>query len=386
MRVAIVAAPHYPVPPPRYGGTERVIAHLVRGLIEAGHEPVLYAPGDSTVECELVPTCDAAIGFASHRRDLPAHDALRNEIERRTTEELREHLGGLDLIHSHGFDLIDFQDFPNLTTLHGAIGLNQLPYYLERKNLYYVSISRNQQGACPDLQYVGVVYNGEDPEPFPIVEEPGDYVCFLGRLDHEKNPHLAVQLAINLGVPIKLAGKVDFQGERYFEEEIRPYLGHPLVEFLGELGFDDKIALLGNARCNLHPTGFREPFGLTVLEAAFCGTPTLAIARGSMPELIEVGRTGMLVEDFVEGYHQIEQCFEMDRSYIAHRARMLFNYRTMTKQYLRAYERVIEIFGTRRQQDSVIRSLAADTKSDLESIWQEKARADDSEKTRPALR
>ena len=331
---------------------------------------MLLAPGDSAVECELVPICDTAIGFPSHERDVPAHDALRAEIDRRTREELRRLLTRVDLVHSHGFDLMDFQDFPNLTTLHGAIGLNQLAYYLERKNLYYVSISRNQQGACPDLQYVGVVYNGEDPEPFPIVEEPGDYVCFLGRLDHEKSPHLAIQLAINLGIPIKLAGKVDFQGERYFEENIRPLLDHPLVEFLGELDFDEKIELLAHARCNLHPTGFREPFGLTVLEAAFCGTPTLAIARGSMPELIELGRTGMLVEDFVEGYHQIENCFEMDRTYIAQRARLLFNYKTMTKQYLRAYERVINIFDdpprtgprhpvTRRRHDSDLRSIRA---------------------------
>jgi glycosyltransferase involved in cell wall biosynthesis len=373
MRVAIVAGPHYPVPPPRYGGTERVIGFLVRGLIEEGHEPVLLGPGDSQVDCELVPICDEAIGFPTRKRDRPAHDELRAEIERRTSEELRRLLPRVDLVHSHGFDLIDFQDFPNLTTLHGAIGFNQLGYYLERKNLYYVSISRNQQGACPDLQYVGVVYNGEDPEPFPIVEEPDDHVCFLGRLDHEKNPHLAIELAINLGIPIKLAGKVDFQGERYFEEQVRPHLEHPLVEFLGELDFAEKLELFAHARCNLHPTGFREPFGLTVLEAAFCGTPTLAIARGSMPELIELGRTGMLVEDFVEGYHQIEQCFDMDRAYIAHRARHLFNYRTMTRQYMRAYKRVVDIFETRRKQDSHIRSLVADAKSDLEAIWQEEA-------------
>ena len=233
---------------------------------------------------------------------------------------------------------------PNLTTLHGAIDFNQLSYYRERKNLYYVSISRNQQEACPDLQYVGVVYNGEDPEPFPVVAEPDDYVCFLGRFDREKNPHLAIQLAISLGIPIKLGGKIDFQGERYFEQQVKPYLDHPLVEYLGELDLEEKIDLLAHARCNLHPTGFREPFGLTVLEAAFCGTPTLAIARGSMPELIEVGRTGLLIEDFVEGDHQIEECFEMDRAYIAQRARHLFNYQTMTRQYLRAYERVLDIF------------------------------------------
>jgi glycosyltransferase involved in cell wall biosynthesis len=386
MRIAIVAGPHYPIPPLRYGGTERVIAYLVRGLLEQGHEPVLLAPGDSTVACELVPICDAAIGFPTHRRDIPAHDALREEIERRTSEELRRLLPRVDVVHSHGFDLCDFQSFPNLTTLHGAIGLDALAYYLERTNLYYVSISRNQQGACPDLQYVGVVYNGEDPDLFPIVEEPDDYVCFLGRLDHEKNPHLAIELAINLGIPIKLAGKVDFQGERYFEEQVRPYLDHPLVEFLGELDFGEKVALLGHARCNLHPTGFREPFGLTVLEAAFCGTPTLAIARGSMPELIEVGRTGLLVEDFVEGYHQIEECFEMDREYIAHRARLLFNYRTMAKQYCRAYERVIDIFETRREQDRLIRSLAEETKAALESIWHEETHSGDGEGARSASR
>jgi len=348
MRIAIVAGPHYPVPPARYGGTERVIGYLVRGLLEVGHEPVLLAPGDSTVECELVPICESSIGFPRRTRDVPAHQALRAEIERRTDAELRRLLGRVDLVHSHGFDLIDFQDFPNLTTLHGAILLEQLAYYLERTNLHYVSISLNQQEACPDLRYVGVVYNGEDPEAFPIVEEPAGYVCFLGRLDREKCPHLAIQLAINLGIPIKLAGKVDFQGERYFDEEVRPFLDHPLVDFQGELSFDEGIELLAHARCNLHPTGFREPFGLTVLEAALCGTPTLAIARGSMPELIEVGRTGMLVEDFVEGYHQIERCFEMDRAYIAHRARFLFNYKSMTKQTVRAYERVLDIFDRRR--------------------------------------
>jgi len=375
LRVAVVAGPHYPVPPPLYGGTERVIAYLLRGLLEEGHEPVLLASGDSVVDCELVPICDAAIGFPDSERELPAHDSLRADIERRTGEELRRLLPRVDLIHSHGFDLIDFQDFPNLTTLHGAIGLSQIQYYRERKDLYYVSISRNQQGACPGLKYVGVVYNGEDPESFPIIEDPDDYVCFLGRLDHEKCPHLAIELAVNLGIPIRLAGKVDFQGKRYFDQEIRPLLDHPLVDFLGELGFAEKVDLLAHARCNLHPTSFREPFGLTVLEAALCGTPTLAIARGSMPELIERGRTGTLVEDFVEGYHQIQQCFEMDRAYIARRARLLFNYTTMTNQYLRAYERVCAIFESRReQQDPHVGSLAADTQSDLQAIRQRQSR------------
>src|SRR6185312_17322355 len=114
-----------------------------------------------------------------------------------------------------------------------------------------------------------------------------------------------IELALSLGIKIKLAGKIDIKSEGYFENEVEPYLKHPNVEYVGELGFDDKVKLISNAKCNLHPTNFREPFGLTVLESAYCGTPTLAVARGSMPELIEPGRTGMLVEDFAEGRHAI---------------------------------------------------------------------------------
>lgn len=364
MRIAIVAGPHVPVPPVKYGGTEQIIHNLIRGLREEGHEPVLLASGDSTVDCELIPIVDRAIYFPPTKQDIPKFQQVVRKSNRYTEKKLRELLPRVDLIHSHGFDLVNFQDFPNLTTLHAPIGFKLLRHYLKRTNLYYASISQNQQDACPDLQYVGVVYNGEDPAPFPIVTEPEDYVCFLGRFDREKNPHLAIQLAVNLGIKIKIAGKIDYMAEGYFDEEVRPYLDHPLVEYLGELGFQEKVELLGKAKCNLHPTGFREPFGLTVLEAAFCGTPTLAVARGSMPELIEEGRTGMLVEDFVEGYHQIGQCFAMDRRYIAQRARLLFNYQTMARQYIHAYERVIEIFKTRRE-------LAASARTSLRSIWQQ---------------
>lgn len=369
MRVAVIAGPYVPVPPKQYGGTELVIANLIRGLREMGHEPILLASADSTIDCPIVPITDKAIFFPRHRKDLPAYLARAKEIEKTTADKLRGILDDVDIIHSHGFDLKDFQDFPNLTTMHGPVTFQQLDYYDHRRDLFYASISRNQQDAFPDLQYVGVVYNGEDPSRFPIVTEPDDYLCFLGRFDREKDPHLAIQLAINLGMRIKVAGKIDHQGDGYFDEEIRPLLANPLVEYLGELGFEDKVRLLSHARCNLHPTGFREPFGLTVLEAAYCGTPTLAIKRGSMPELIEEGRTGMLVEDFVEGYHEIESCFDMDRRYIAERARMLFNYRTMTKQYLKAYEKVIDIVHTRERQKQTIRRMAAQTRTDLSDIW-----------------
>jgi glycosyltransferase involved in cell wall biosynthesis len=341
MRIAVVSGPYVPIPPHKYGGTEQVVYYLIKGLKEAGHEPILLGPGDSEVECEIVPIVDKALYFPRYKKDLAAHEKLVRQAEIKTRHTLRRLLPNIDIIHSHGFDLSPFSDFPNITTLHNRITLKDLPYYVKRQKLYYASISKNQQAVCPELKYAAAIYNGESPDDFPIVLNPQDYLCFLGRMDRDKSPHLAIELAISLGMKIKLAGKIDHDGEGYYEEEIEPYLKHPLVEYLGELGFDDKVQLISNAKCNLHPTNFREPFGLTVLEAAYCGTPTMAIARGSMPELIESERTGLLVEDFVEGRHLINQCFAMNREYIASRARQLFNYQTMTKQYVSAYEKVI---------------------------------------------
>jgi glycosyltransferase involved in cell wall biosynthesis len=342
MRIAIVADPRVPIPPKQYGGTEQVIYYLIKGLIEAGHEPILIGTADSTVDCEIVPIIETALGFPKQASQITAHERLIQKANRRIDQQLRKLAPTVDIIHSHGYDLKRFSDFPNLTTVHSKIGLTDLPYYKRRQNLYYASISHNQQETLPALKYMGVVYNGEDPSDFPIVSDPQDYVCFLGRFDRDKNPHLAIELALSYGIKIKLAGKIDHLGEGYFEQEVQKYFKHPLVEYLGELGFEEKVRLLSRAKCNLHPTGFREPFGLTVLEAAYCGTPTLAVSRGSMPELIEANRTGVLVEDFDEGYHRLKDCFEMDRAYVASRSRALFNYQNMTKQYVEVYERVME--------------------------------------------
>lgn len=342
MRIAIVAGPNVPVPPVKYGGTEQVLYYLIEGLKLAGHEPILLAPGDSTVQCELIPIVDKALYFPQHKADLAAHSKLENEAKKYTYKKLTELLPTIDVIHSHGLDLSPFKDFPNVTTLHNMIKFEHVASLSKKKGLFYVSISHNQQSSYPDLNYIDTIYNGEDPSRFPIVTKPEDYVCFLGRFDRDKNPHIAIELALNLGIKIKLAGKIDYKAEGYFEEEVAKYFDHPLVEYLGELNFEEKVELLSKAKCNLHPTNFREPFGLTVLEAAYCGTPTLATARGSMPELIEVGRTGVLVEDFIEGRQHIAACFAMDRHYIATRSRELFNYQNMARKYIQACQYAID--------------------------------------------
>lgn len=345
MRIAIVAGPHVPIPPAKYGGSEQVIKNLIQGLLEHGHEPILLASGDSKVDCELVPIVDKAIFFPPTRAAIPEFRKLEAKLSKRTASVLSKLLPRIDIIHSHGFDLTNFSHFPNLTTLHSTPRLPDIAAFVKNNNLNYVTISKNQRRAVPQLNIVRTVYNGEDPVEHPFTAKPNDYVCFMGRLDRDKNPHVAIQLAIGLGLKIKLAGKTDFDSEGYFEEEIEPLLGHPLVEYFGEVTPEEKIQILSNARCNLHPVAFREPFGLTVLEAAFCGTPTLAVNRGSMSEVIEDGKTGILVEDFIEGYHKLEKCFKLNRKYTSDRARRLFNHKVMTKNYIRAYNSVLKSSG-----------------------------------------
>lgn len=344
MKIAIVAGPFIPIPPLGYGGIEVVVSNLIKGLQELGHEPILLGPGDSTINCQIIPIVEKSIFFPRSKKYLDKHLKQLEEADRVTSGHLKSLLPTIDIIHSHGYDMTRFKDFPNVTTLHNKIQFEEIEYFMKRKKLPYVSISVNQQAVIPELNYAGVVYNGSDPDRFPVVKNPKNYLCFLGRFDRDKNPHLAIKLALSLKMKIKLAGKIDHEGSEYFRDEVKPYLDHPLVEYLGEINFDEKIELISNAKCNLHPTNFREPFGLTVLEAAYCGTPTLAVARGSMPELIEPGRTGVLVEDLLEGRHLIQECYKMDREYIAIRSRRLFNYQKMAMDYVEVYKKVIKSF------------------------------------------
>lgn len=368
MRVAIVGEPILPVPPKQYGGTELVMYYLIKGLQELGHEPILLGTGDSNVDCELIPIAPEAIRFAPTRRDLAAHNRQIERIHQNTKRLLYKLLPRVDIIHSHFFDLKHFRFFPNLTTIHSRISPEERAFYKARRNLHYAAISKSQQASAPFVNFAGVVYNGEDPDAFPYVSEPGDYVCFLGRFDRDKNPHLAIQLAIKAGVPIKLGGKIDYLGEDYFESEVAKYFSHPLVEYLGELNFEQKTELLSHARANLHPVGFNEPFGLTILEAAYTGTPTLAIARGSMPEVIEDGASGILVSSFDDAVDDLKRCFRLDRRYVAARARAMFNYHEMTKDYVRAYQYVLNTFKEDRRNRASLAEMQSRLRQQLQMI------------------
>ncbi len=347
LRIAHLVGPYVPVPPTKYGGTEQVIASLIKGLNQLGHESILFASGDSTVDCELISTCQEALFFAQSEETKPDHDVLVANARAIFFQKFEEYTKNnkIDIIHFHDPMFIDplaIKDIPLVLTQHSITLPVDMDYYKERQHCNFVAISNNLKEATPFLNYVGMVYHGLETDDYPFVEKPEDYICFIGRFDHEKNPHLAIAMAQTLGIKIKLAGKIDYKGAKYFKKFIEPHLEDPLVEYLGELNFEQKVKLMSNSKCNIHPIGFREPFGLTVLESAYCGTPTLAFHRGSMPELIEQGRTGMVVEDVMEACSVIENCFAMHRDYISERSKSLFKYQRMTKEYEEIYQKIID--------------------------------------------
>ena len=194
MRILIVANPFIAVPPKKYGGTERVIYFLIKGLVELGHEPILIGAGDSKVPCRLIESVPMAIFYPKRPMDLPRFNVQVKLINRKIGRLIKENITDVDIVHSHGYDLKRFQYHPNLTTLHGPIMFEHLKNLLSRsrEGLCYSTISNNQQIVLPQLNFAGTVYNGLDTSDFPIVTEPEDYVCFVGRFDREKNPHLAI--------------------------------------------------------------------------------------------------------------------------------------------------------------------------------------------------
>lgn len=372
MNIAIISPAYLPIPPKKYGGTERVIFNLIKGLKEEGHNPILFGPKDSEVDCEIVPIIDKSTGFSQNAEEDKKLNVLRSEALKKAFVEIEKNKDRIDILHSHGIDIKDFSNIPHLFTLHLEIVLSdvnksrELKYFKERENLFYNTISFNALESSKNLNVVGTVYNGLDPSEFEFQEESEDYYCFVGRFNPDKNPHQAMELAIEKGKKIKVAAKYEYVDDRYFQEKCKTLLENPLVENVLEQDDKGKSEIFSKARVNIHPTNFREPFGLTILESAYCGTPTLAIKRGSMSELIEDGKSGILVEDMTEGYFKIDMCEELDRKYISERARRMFNYKVMSRQYLSVYENIIKIYKNNLTQDrSKLKSFLEESRLEL---------------------
>ena len=337
MRIAQIAPLCERVPPKLYGGTERIVSYLTEELVRQGHEVTLFASGDSKTSAKLVPCCDRALRLNPSVKDaLPYHIIMLEEVRKRADQ--------FDLLHFH----IDFLHAPmvrqlavrTLTTQHGRLDLPDLaPFYGVFRELPLVSISNNQRRYLPHANWVGSVHHGLPRDLLPFKPRPsGGYLAFLGRISPEKGPNRAIEIAARAGMPLKIAAKVDRVDQTYWDEFIHPMVkAHPNVEFIGEIDEHEKAAFLGDAAALLFPIAWPEPFGLVMIEAMACGTPVIALRRGSVPEIVEEGVSGFVVDTVEQATAAVRRIPNLDRAKVRNAFERRFTAERMTRGYLEIY-------------------------------------------------
>jgi glycosyltransferase involved in cell wall biosynthesis len=335
MKIAQVAPLYESVPPAFYGGTERVVSFLTEELVRQGHTVTLFASGDSRTSATLVP-----IGRRALRLDTACRDQIAPHVL--MIEQLARRAHDFDIVHFHVAEM----HFPALrrlpgvvhvTTLHGRLDLEELqPLYDEFRDMPVVSISDAQRRPLPQAAWVGTVHHGLPADLLAFDPGPGKYLAFLGRVSPEKRLDRAIAIATACGVPLKIAAKIDPADQEYFQQEIRPLLDNPLVEFIGEIGETDKSAFLGQAMALLFPIDWPEPFGLVMIEAMACGVPAIAFPGGSVPEVIDHGVTGFIVHTVDEAIQAVRDIHRIDRSV----CRATFERRFMVKQMAWRYVQI----------------------------------------------
>lgn len=339
MRIAQVAPLYEPVPPRGYGGTERVVSWLTEELVRQGHNVTLFASGDSLTRARLVPVCPVSLRTNPTCRDTLAHHIL-------LLEQLRQKRDEFDIVHYH-IDYLHFPlsrqiEVPQVTTLHGRLDLPDLiPLYREFAEMPVVSISLSQRYPLPLVNWVGNVYHGLPEDSLPFHEGPGEYLAFIGRISPEKGPDRAIEIATRAGVKLKIAAKVDIVDREYFERVVRPLLKRPNIEFIGEVGDEAKREFLGNAIASLAPIDWPEPFGLNMIEAMACGTPTIAFGHGSVPEIIEDGISGIIVHTMDEAVAAVRRSMAMSRRTVRRAFDSRFTVSRMVSDYIAVYENLI---------------------------------------------
>jgi glycosyltransferase involved in cell wall biosynthesis len=338
MRVAVLSPPWFPVPPTGYGGIEWIVSLLADGLVAQGHEVTLFASGDSRTRAELAWVYERA----------PSDQIGRTLPDLRHVLAAYERAGDFDVIHDHtgplGAALGGLVATPVVHSVHGPLDGEPGEVYEAISHVApqvgLISLSLNQRRPRPGLNWVANIPNALDLEHYPCHPHKGDYLLFLGRMNHEKGAHRAIAVAMELELSLKLAGKVREPREHeYFEQFVEPHLGHG-IEFLGEVNHGTKVELLQNARCTLFPIEWEEPFGLVMIESLACGTPVVATRRGAVPEVIEDDRGGVIVDDWREIGAALARTDEIDplecRRYVEER----FAPERMVADCVRAYEAV----------------------------------------------
>jgi glycosyltransferase involved in cell wall biosynthesis len=336
MRIAQVAPLAESVPPKLYGGTERVVAWLIEELVDLGHDVTLFASGDSDTRATLVPAWPHALRLGRPRSDPVAAQAA-------LLEAVAERAQDFDLIHVHidwlHLPLLSRLGVPFVTTPHGRLDLPGLPSVVDRfPDAPFVSISNNQREPLPDANWLGTVYHGLPADLFRPSFEPGSYLAFLGRLTAEKGPEIAIRIARTAGMPLHIAAKVP-RGERgYFKTTLEPQIDGKSVKLTGEVDDRTKRDFLAGAAALLFPIDWPEPFGLVMIEAMACGTPVIAFRSGSVPEVIDDGITGFVVEGEEDAVQAIHKLDKLDRRKVRAQFEKRFSSRRMATEYARLYE------------------------------------------------
>jgi glycosyltransferase involved in cell wall biosynthesis len=341
MRIAQVAPLYESVPPQLYGGTERVVSWLTEELVWLGHEVTLFASGDSLTTARLVPACPRALWRDERCREtLPHHVRLMGLVFADVSR--------FDVIHFHcdylHFPLLRRQPCASVTTLHGRLHVPDLGALLEEyAEVPLVSISDDQRRPVPRANWQGTVYHGLPRDLHTFRGGPGDYLAFLGRASPEKGLDRAIAIARRAEMPLKIAAKVYPEERDYFHTTIEPLLeeSRSFVEFVGEVGGRAKDEFLGRAQAVLFPIDWPEPFGLVMIEALACGTPVVAFRNGSVPEVIEDGVTGFVVQSVEQAVEAVRRAGRLDRAACRKAFEQRFDAARMARDYLDVYRRLV---------------------------------------------
>lgn len=346
MRIAQVSPLYESVPPKLYGGTERVVSYLTEELVRMGHEVTLFASGDSETSAKLIPVCERALW-----RDPDCQETLPHHV--RMIDLVFRQASRFDVIHFHcdylHFPLLKYHRTPAVTTLHGMLRRHDLtPLFEANPDVALVSISDDQRRPFPKANWQATVYHGLPPNLHTFCDQPDDYLVFIGRVSPQKRLDRAIEIALRAGRRLKVAAKIYEEDRAYHESTIAPLLrdAGSQVEFLGEVGGAEKDRLIANAAALLFPIDWAEPFGLVMIEALACGTPVIAWPRGSVPEVIEAGRTGCMVETIAEAVQAVNKVSRLSRLACRKEFERRFDAHQMALGYERVYEQMVTGFDS----------------------------------------
>ena len=338
MRIAQLAPLAESVPPKLYGGTERVISWLSDELVGLGHDVTLFATADSVTRAHLAPVWPKALRLGRPASDPAAAQAAAVEMIACRAAEF-------DVIHCHldwaHLPLLSRMHTPFVTTLHGRLdtpGLANLIRHFPKAP--FVSVSDSQRGPLPQANWLSTVLHGLPADLLRPTLEQGSYLAFLGRLSLEKGPHTAIRLAKAAGLPLRIAAKAPRGERRFFTEQLQPMMDGEQVRLIGEVNDRQKESFLGGALALLFPITWPEPFGLVMIEAMACGTPVIAFRHGSVPEIIEDGVSGFIVENETEALERIACVHQLDRGGVRAAFERRFTSRRMAEEYIHHYKRL----------------------------------------------